>query len=87
MAYSVDFKPIAIRQINKLDKSIQARLKPKIYALAENPRPSGVKKLQGYENRYRIRVGDYRILYEIHDKILSVLIIEVGPRGGGVYRR
>lgn len=87
MAYSVDFKPIAIRQINKLDKSIQARLKPKIYALAENPRPSGVKKLPGYENRYRIRVGDYRILYEIHDKILSVLIIEVGPRGGGVYRR
>jgi mRNA interferase RelE/StbE len=68
MAYSIDFEPVALRQLNKLDKNIQARLRPKIFALAENPRPPGVKKLQGYENTYRIRVGDYRIVYEIHDK-------------------
>ena len=69
-----------LRKLNKLDKNIQKRLKPKILALAEKPRPPGVKKLQGYENTYRIRVGDYRIVYEIHDKVLLILIVEVGHR-------
>ncbi len=80
MLYSIDFEPIALRQFKKLGKNIHTRLKPKIFALAENPRPSGVKKLQSYENTYRIRVGDYRVVYEIHDKILRILIIEVGHR-------
>ncbi len=86
MAYSLKYLPIALRQLTKLDKAIQARLKPKIKALAENPRPHGVKKLQSYENTYRIRVGDYRVLYEIHDNILRVLVVEVGKRGG-IYRK
>ncbi|OQY55339.1 MAG: type II toxin-antitoxin system RelE/ParE family toxin [Candidatus Parabeggiatoa sp. nov. 2] len=80
MAYSIGFEPIALRQLNKLDRNIQARLRPKILALAENPRPHGVKKLRGYENTYRIRVGDYRIVYEIHDNVLWILIVEVGHR-------
>jgi mRNA interferase RelE/StbE len=86
MDYLVDFEPAALRQFNKLDKNLQARLKPKIDALAENPRPHGVKKLQGYENRYRIRVGDYRVLYEIHENVLLVLVVDVGKRGG-IYRK
>ena len=86
MDYLVDFESAALRQFNKLDKNIQARLKPKIDALAKNPRPHGVKKLQGYENRYRIRVGDYRVLYEIHDSMLLVLVVDVGNRGW-IYRQ
>ena len=46
----------------------------------------GAKKLQGFENRYRIRVGDYRIIYEIHDNRLLVIVLEVGHRSH-IYRR
>jgi len=80
VVYTIQYKPAASRQIAKLNKSIQARLKPKIKALANNPRPHGAKKLQGYENRYRIRVGDYRIIYEIWDNALVVIVTEVGHR-------
>jgi mRNA interferase RelE/StbE len=82
MAYSIEYEAAAWRQFKKLDKATQLRLTPKIDALAKNPRPRGVKKLQGYENTYRIRVGDYRVIYEIHDDILRVLVVTVGPRGG-----
>jgi len=80
VVYTIQYKPAASRQIAKLNKSIQARLKPKIKALANNPRPHGAKKLQGYENRYRIRVADYRIIYEIWDNALVVVVTEVGHR-------
>ena len=80
MAYSIDFKPIAKRQLAKLNKIIQLRLETKIDALTGNPRPHGYKKLQGFENRYRIRVGDYRVIYEIHDNVLLVLIVKIGHR-------
>ncbi len=82
MSYTLVYKPSVARTLAKLDKRVQARLKPKIKALAINPRPHGVVKLQGFKNRYRIRVGDYRVIYEIHDDILRVLVVEVGPRGG-----
>ncbi len=78
MAYSIDFKPIAKRQLAKLHKNIQYRLQIKIDTLTDNPRPHGSKKLQGFENRYRIRVGYYRVIYEIHDDVLLVLIVKIG---------
>ncbi len=78
--YWVEYTPAAARQIRKLNKTIQARLKSKIAILSENPRPPGSKKLKGFENSYRIRVGDYRVIYEIHDDVLLVLIMRVGPR-------
>jgi mRNA interferase RelE/StbE len=80
VSYAIDFEPAALRQFKKLDKGIQARLKPKIRALAENPRPPDAKKLTGYKNTYRIRVGDFCILYEIYDNILLVLVVKIGPR-------
>ena len=80
MAYTIKYKPAASRQIAKLNKSLQSRLIPQIKALANNPRPHGAIKLQGYENRYRIRVGDYRIIYEIWDNVLVVVVTEVGHR-------
>ena len=49
-------------------------------ALAENPRPHGIKKLVGEDDTYRIRVGAYRILYQIQDEILLVLVVKIAPR-------
>ncbi|MCK5523208.1 MAG: type II toxin-antitoxin system RelE/ParE family toxin [Thiomargarita sp.] len=80
MAYFIKYRPVALRQLEKLETKIQARLKPKIKRLSENPRPYGHIKLKGFENRYRLRVGDYRVIYEIHDDMLLVLIVKVGPR-------
>jgi mRNA interferase RelE/StbE len=86
MTYFLDFKPLALRQISKLNKDIQDRVSSKIDALVDNPRPRGIIKLQGFENRYRIRVGDYRVIYEIHDNVLLVLVVEVVHRSGA-YRQ
>jgi mRNA interferase RelE/StbE len=52
----------------------------KIYELGANPRPQGVKKLAGGDNLYRVRVADYRIVYSIHDQVLTVEIIRIGHR-------
>jgi mRNA interferase RelE/StbE len=85
VAYRLEFTPGADRQFRKLPKQIQARLRPHIDALAQNPRPPGVEKLTGEEG-YRLRVGDSRILYEVHDKILLVLVVKIGHRRD-VYRK
>ena len=63
----------------------QKRIQPKIDALATEPRPEGVVKLKGEENLYRIRVGDYRVIYNVQDDRLLVLVVKVGHRGN-VYR-
>ena len=64
MAYLIEYKPMAKRQLAKLNNAIVQRLGVKIDALAENPRPHGYIKLKGFENRYRIRVGEYRVIFK-----------------------
>ena len=59
---------------------MQVRLRRRIDSLAENPRPQGIKKLAGEEDLYRLRVGDYRIIYQIQEKRLIVLVVGVGHR-------
>ena len=54
--------------------------RPRVNALATNPRPDGVKKLEGDENAWRIRVGEFRIVYEIHDGVLTVMVLRVANR-------
>jgi mRNA interferase RelE/StbE len=73
-------------RVELLPRSIQIRLVRAVYALADDPRPAGCKKLVGDKNLWRVRVGDYRILYEIHDKRLLVLVVRVAHRKD-VYRR
>ncbi len=80
MTYRIEFAPKARRQLQKLPGKIQTRLASAIEGLADSPRPPGVKKLAAKENLYRYRVGDYRIIYEIRDKILVVLIVGIGHR-------
>ncbi len=65
--YRLNFKSSAAKEFRKLPLIIQQKIVPVIDQLCENPRPSSVVKLQGDENLYRVRVGDYRIIYEIDD--------------------
>ncbi len=69
-----------MRDLKRLPREVLARVSRKIASLAEDPYPPGVEKLSGSENSYRIRVGDYRILYTIQDRILLVLIVKVRHR-------
>lgn len=80
MPYIVKFTSHAARSFRKLSRDVQARLSPSIESLKDNPRPPGSEKLKGSDDAYRIRVGDYRILYEVRDKELLVYIIEAGHR-------
>jgi mRNA interferase RelE/StbE len=57
-----------------------------LHALENNPRPPGCVKLQGGDELYRVRVGDYRILYEVQDAVLVVLVVQIGHRGE-IYRQ
>jgi len=79
MMYRVLIERYAQKQIMKLDKKIIPVIKASIADLAENPRPYGYKKLKG-EDAYRIRVGDYRVIYEINDSTIIVTVISVGHR-------
>lgn len=83
--YRLEFTTGADRQFRNLPQDVQERLTPSIDALLRNPRPPGIKKLKG-EDAYRLRVGDYRIIYEVHDKVLIVLVVGVGHRRE-VYRK
>ena len=78
--YSLAIKPSAARELDSLSNTLFTRLDRKIRALAENPRPNGCKKLQGYKNYWRVRVGDYRIVYAIDDARLLVEVIRVRHR-------
>ncbi len=86
MTYRVEFAPSAVRQLRKLDRIAQRRVQAAIELLAGEPRPSGAKKLVGGNGEWRVRTGDYRIVYEIHDNVLVVLVIAVGHRRG-IYNR
>lgn len=70
----------------RLQQKQQRQIVKKLSGLAEDPRPSGCKKLQGSEHLWRIVSGDYRIIYQIHDNVLTVLIVRIGDRKH-VYRR
>ena len=65
--------------ILKLPHLIAAKIENSLLELEENPRPAGCKKLKG-RSGYRIRVGDYRVIYEIEERILRVVVIDVGDR-------
>lgn len=77
--YRVVILPAAERQLGRIDSGPRRRIDAAILALAGDPRPHGFRKLSGSEE-YRIRVGDYRVLYEIEDAVLRVLVVKVGHR-------
>jgi mRNA interferase RelE/StbE len=83
--YAVFFKPSAAATLAELPRKDQKLIGKRIDALAANPRPRGVEKLQGADELYRVRSGDYRIIYQIEDAVLKVLVMKIGQRGD-VYR-
>ena len=80
MTYRIEVAPAAQRQLHKLDPAARHRVQAAIELLAEQPRPSGAKKLTGGEGEWRVRTGDYRIIYEIHDQVLLLLVVAIGHR-------
>ena len=79
-SYQIEIKPSASKELEKLPRQIIPRIVAAIRELARNPYPQGVKKLTGFEHTYRIRVGDYRILYNIYEDRLVIEIIRVRHR-------
>jgi mRNA interferase RelE/StbE len=78
--HQLQLLPSAQRELLKLPAKIRVRVTDAIRSLQANPRPAGCKKLAGNADYCRIRVGDYRVLYEIRDRVLLVLVIKVGHR-------
>ncbi len=80
MAYRLLLRPAAIHDLEALPLKIKSRVEKTIGALGENPRPPGTKKLVGFENEWRLRIGSYRILYVIDDQDRSVTVARVAHR-------
>jgi mRNA interferase RelE/StbE len=80
VTYRIEVAPAAFRQLRKLDPAARRRVQAAIELLAEQPRPSRARKLTGGEGEWRVRTGDCRIIYEIHDHVLLVLVVAIGHR-------
>jgi mRNA interferase RelE/StbE len=80
LPYRVAFNAHAARAFRKLHGDVQERFKPILDGLRANPRPRGSERVVGMQMIYRIRSGDYRLLYEVHDKEILILVIDVGHR-------
>lgn len=78
--YSVVFSKRAEKDLEKLPSHVVQKIVPVVVAFGDNPRPVGCKKLKGYENLWRVRVGNYRIIYSIDDAVLIVDVREIGDR-------
>jgi mRNA interferase RelE/StbE len=79
MAYTIEFRNKVLKALIKINEPHYSNIKKQIYDLADNPRPQGYRKLKGRKG-YRIRVGDYRVIYEIFDDILLIDVIDLGHR-------
>ena len=77
--YTIEFRPAALRELKRIDRATQPRLLGAIALLAKDPRPPASRPLRGRDG-YRIRVGDYRILYTIADQRLLIVVVTLGHR-------
>jgi mRNA interferase RelE/StbE len=84
VVHTVELRPSARRELLKFARHDQLRLIRAMDALAANPCPKGVKKLTGLDDLYRIRVGDYRIVYQVHDDRLIVLVVRTAFASRGL---
>ena len=89
--YELEVSPAADRDLEKPKKRIQRydfeRLRVAIRGLANEPRPPGVRKIRGAEKAFRIRVGNYRVVYDVHDDRALVVILKVARRSEATFRR
>jgi len=80
MTYRVELLPRAEKQLRGLPSPVQVRITLAVRELADNPRPPGCGKLAGTDDLWRIRVGDYRVIYQIQNAVLLVLVVRIGHR-------
>ena len=78
--YTIVIHKKAKKEIDKIPDIYARKIAETIYQLAENPRPSGCKKLSASDEYYRVRVADYRIIYSIEDEILYIEVVKIGHR-------
>lgn len=80
MSYRVEFSTAAARQVKKLPRPARDRVLDAVEGLAEDPRPHGAKKLVGEQHAWRIRIGDYRVIYDVLDEVLTVTVVRAAHR-------
>ena len=79
-SYVVEVKPPARKELEELPDNVLARVVHKLESLADNPRPAGCKKLKGYKDQWRVRVGDWRVVYVIDDTAKLVTVTRIAHR-------
>jgi mRNA interferase RelE/StbE len=79
-SYRIEWKRSAIKELKRLPREAVRRILQVVEPLARDPYPPGIRKLVGSEHTYRIRVGDYRVIYSVQESILVIQIIRVGHR-------
>jgi mRNA interferase RelE/StbE len=77
--YRIEVRPAAVRALGKLDRDVQPRVRAAIALLAEDPRPPASRPLRGRPG-YRVRVGDYRVIYTVADEVLLIVVVTLGHR-------
>ena len=85
MPYRVDLAPAAQRELRRLPALARSRLAAPILELARSPRPPGARKVRGHPGTWRIRVGPYRVVYDIHDDMALIVILRVARRSESTY--
>lgn len=80
MAYHIRIKKSAEKELARLPLEAIISIRTKVLSLANNPFPSGYKKLKGFKNQFRIRIGDYRVIYSIEHRQLIIEILKIGDR-------
>lgn len=78
--YQIEWKKSAIREIKRVDRAVIPRIIEAVDALSYEPLPPGVVKLQGSQHTYRIRIGNYRVIYELYESVLIIEVIRVRHR-------
>ena len=86
MPYRVELAPAAQRELRRLPRQVASRLAGPIESLSANPRPQGVRKVRGQESTWRMRVGSYRVIFDIDDDQRLVVVLKVDRRGEATYR-
>ena len=86
MTYRIEWRPAAVKALESLPRDVARRITLRVGHLADDPRPNGSEKLAGGQDEHRVRVGDYRVIYGVHDAVLLVLVLRTGHRRE-VYRR
>lgn len=85
MTYQIQIEKSALKRLGKIETHTREKIRAAINDLAHNPRPFGYKKLVDEDGLYRIKIGNYRVIYEVRDNILLITILRVAKRNERTY--